>query len=150
MILRLPPFPPLTWDEFRWTGDLLSVACRDPDTQAPPGEAQARAFESLKDGDLRGIMAAVHRVYPELRARIPSMPALDTVDALQAQLILHRVHIALAEKDGIACVGYEFDCTWDEEHGLGVMTWKGRLLAVNAGDCAYSESDARQGLADLA
>jgi hypothetical protein len=48
--------------------------------------------------------------------------------------------------DGAACVGFEFGRVWDEEHGAGVMTHLGGMIATGEADCSFVEWIARQGL----
>jgi hypothetical protein len=40
-------------------------------------------------------------------------------------------------KDGFAYVGYEFGCTWDDEHGLGFMTHKDRIIDFGGADTSF-------------
>lgn len=49
-------------------------------------------------------------------------------------------------KDGYAYVGYEFGCTWDEEHGLGFMTYKDRIVDFGGADSAFLTWVARKDL----
>ena len=41
------------------------------------------------------------------------------------------------------------DNLWDEEHGAGVMTHRGRVIATGQADCSFVEWIARQGLERL-
>ena len=50
------------------------------------------------------------------------------------------------EKDGIAYVGYEFGCIWDDEHGLGVMTHKTRIIDFGGADSSFLTWIARKDL----
>jgi len=47
------------------------------------------------------------------------------------------------EKDGIPYVGFEFGCTWDEEHGLGVLMHGTRTVEI--GDTAM-DCERRRGI----
>lgn len=49
-----------------------------------------------------------------------------------------NVYILNAEKDGISYYGLEGGCTWDDEHGIGFLMHKDRV--VNIGDAAISFS----------
>jgi hypothetical protein len=40
----------------------------------------------------------------------------------------------------------EFGCVWEEEHGAGVMTHIGRVIATGQAHCSFTEWIARQGL----
>jgi hypothetical protein len=56
---------------------------------------------------------------------------------------LSAVHVLDVFRDGAACVGFEFGCVWDEEHGAGVMTHLGRVIARGQATCAFAEWIAR-------
>ena len=49
----------------------------------------------------------------------------------------------------IAYIGFELGCVWDEEHGLGVMTHRDRVVDVGGADTAFTEwiaeNDAEKG-----
>jgi hypothetical protein len=59
---------------------------------------------------------------------------------------LSAVHVLDVFRDGAACIGFEFRCVWDEEHGAGVMTHLGRVIATGQADCSFMEWIAEQGL----
>jgi hypothetical protein len=49
-------------------------------------------------------------------------------------LFIHQEH-----KDGIAYIGFECGCIWDEEHGLGFMTHKNEVISIgSAEECMCS------------
>jgi hypothetical protein len=58
---------------------------------------------------------------------------------------LSNVHILSVARDGI---GLQFGCTWDEEHGLGVMTHRDRVVQVGGADTSFltwiAEEDAER------
>ena len=66
------------------------------------------------------------------------MPDVDHVDNFKKLIGLSIVHLIDVEKDGFGYVGFEFGCTWDEEHGIGVMTHKDRIIRTAAADTAFS------------
>lgn len=43
-------------------------------------------------------------------------------------------------KDGFAYVGFELGCSWDEEHGLGVLTHKDHVVKIGEAETAFEES----------
>jgi hypothetical protein len=59
---------------------------------------------------------------------------------------LSSVHVLKVVHDGGACIGFEFECAWDAEHGAGVMTHLGRVIATGQADCSFTEWIAREGL----
>jgi hypothetical protein len=54
---------------------------------------------------------------------------------------LSTVHILNDGKDGLAYVGFELGCTWEEEHGLGVMSLGDRIIEVGSAEDAFSKPD---------
>lgn len=121
----------------------------DSEVPEPPGEAQTRAWRHLVENET-AVTAAVLRAildeYPALREMYgydgddPAEPMPDVTSAagLRELIGLSNVHVLEGEKDGMAYVGFELGCTWDEEHGLGVMTHGGRVLEVGQADTSFS------------
>jgi hypothetical protein len=109
------------------------------------------------------IVAAIFEGYPARREDLlgqgfvdeAEMPALERPEQLKSFIGLSTVHVLRVALDDAAYVGFELGCTWDEEHGLGVMTHLGRIVAfpqmgigkVNGADFAsedwVAEEDAR-------
>lgn len=160
--LNLPPFPPLEWDDYCWTGDIvlgawaasgesvmLNVATPD-DEPASPSPAQAAACRHLQDHQETtrdAILEAVFAKYAEMQEQYgykgedakALMPDIERPEQLRALLTLFSVHLFTAAKDGVAYVGFLFGCTWDEEHGAGAMTHAGRVVEVGGADTAVLE-----------
>ena len=42
---------------------------------------------------------------------------------------LASVHVLDVANAGVAYVGFELGCDWDDEHGAGVMTHKTRIVS---------------------
>jgi hypothetical protein len=112
---------------------------------------QVAAFRQLMDNE-----AAVAAAVP--RALVDYCPG-DAYDGDDEELLgvsepadlrpligLSAVHVLDVFHDGAACIGFEFGCVWDEEHGAGVMTHLGRVIATGQAACSFMEWVARQGL----
>lgn len=88
------------------------------------------------------IIEAVFDIYTELQAsygyegddKVQYMPDIQVFDDLKRLIGLSRVHIMNVFKDGMAYVGYELNCIWDEEHGLGIMMYKDRVVELGGRD----------------
>jgi len=170
-----PPYPPLAWDLYFWTGPFVlpawagfrsrrerdrprdftppvsdgsaSLNVMTPgDGPAPPAPAQAAAYlhlvehqEEIRDAILKSVL----RNYDG-----DQMPDLQDPEELRPLIGLSGVNIFTVAKDGIAYVGFEFRCTWEEEHGLGAMTHAGRVVGVGHADMGIlewiAEQDAKQ------
>jgi hypothetical protein len=57
---------------------------------------------------------------------------------------LHDVYVHQVLKDGLPYVGYEFGCTWDGEHGLGVLVHGTRVVEVGGAQTAMTLWIAKQ------
>lgn len=64
------------------------------------------------------------------------MPALRTVDDLKSLIGLYSINLHHIDSDGIPYIGFEFGCTWDQEHGLGVLMHGTRMVEIGGGDTA--------------
>jgi hypothetical protein len=107
--------------------------------ERPPAAQQVSAFQYLVEhGDAirDALVTAIFEEYPVIRERLlaqdfveeSEMPALQGPEELKAHIGLSTVHVLRVVKNGAAYVGFEFGCTWDEEHGLGVMMHQDRIL----------------------
>jgi len=119
----------------------LSVTPPGSARAQPPSAEQASAYRHLLDheDEIRdAVLHVIFDAYPAMRARYPygpalaatEMPLLDRPEQLRALVGLSVVHVLNVAKGGVAYVGFEFGCTWEEEHGLGVMTHLGRIIEV--------------------
>jgi hypothetical protein len=73
------------------------------------------------------------------------MPDVDHVSQFKSLIGLSTVHLLNVNKDETAYVGYQFGCTWDDEHGLGIMTHKDKIIQIGGADTSFltwiAESD---------
>lgn len=117
-------------------GEVL-VAVRHGNGEAVP-EPQRAAYDLLLEREraIRDvILGAVAKRYPE------SEPLRDHIS-------LHEVIVHGVTRARMAYVGYVFGCTWDQEHALGVMMHRERVVAVGQADTAINgwvaERDAKK------
>jgi hypothetical protein len=134
--------------------------------ERPPSAEQANALRYLLEHEeaIRDdLVAAIFEEYPVIRARLlrqgfvddSDMRALERPEQLKSHIGLSTVHVLPVVNNDAAYIGFEFGCSWDEEHGLGVMTHQGRIVElphmrigkVSGGDLAseewVAEEDAR-------
>jgi hypothetical protein len=132
----------------------LSVSPLNDKTRTHPAPEQVVAFRHLIDNEA-GIATAVARAlvkYCPGHAYDGDDEEVMEVTApadLRPLIGLSWVHVLDVFHDGTACIGFEFGCVWDEEHGAGVMTHLGRVIATGQADCSFVEWIARQGLDKL-
>ena len=67
------------------------------------------------------------------------VPPAETDDELKKLITPTSVHINVTEKDGFPYIGYEFECSWDEEHGVGVLMYKTEVDSTGHADIAFSD-----------
>jgi len=97
--------------------------------------------EKIRDSILNSLLAKypdLQELYdydPETAADI--MPDVDKLSQFKSLIGLSNIHLMNVSKDGVAYVGYEFGCTWDDEHGLGVMTYKDRVIEIGGADVSF-------------
>jgi hypothetical protein len=176
-MLNVPPFPPLDWDDYFWTGKVvllswagfqsrggaygavssraksdgnarLTVTPVNDEERTPPVHAQIRAYQLLLDNEPKvhdSVLLAIFAKYPGMRdsygyddeEAAELMPEIERAEQLRMLIGLSNVHVLNVAKDGIAYIGFEFGCTWDGEHGLGVMTHRDRVIEVGGADTSF-------------
>lgn len=103
------------------------------------GKAEQAAYA----GVLKSETAIQEAILDAIASRVPE--ATDPKN----QIVLSQIHIHLVKRGGVAYVGYQFNCEWDREHGLGVMMHGTRVVEVGQADTAIlawiAERDATSG-----
>lgn len=72
---------------------------------------------------------------PETKEWFPKVDGLKDYDKVFG---VGNVFIQLPSKDEHSYVGIECGCTWDEEHGLGFLLHKNRLVGIGSADEAFN------------
>jgi|ERR1043166_4009878 hypothetical protein len=134
----------------------LSVSSPEDGVPTEPSEAQEKAFRHVRQNDAAmrdKVLKAVFDAYPERRETYKEflgedfetqMPVLKAPADLKSLIGLSTIHILAVEKDGLAYLGFEFGCEWEEEHGLGVMSHGDRIIEVGSAEEAFSTHIASQ------
>lgn len=78
----------------------------------------------------------------ELEEMQQIMPDVTDIQAFRDLLSPHSICIMNEQKDGLCCIGVEAECTWDEEHDVGFMTYATQHCTIGAGDHACNEYEA--------
>ena len=90
------------------------------------------------------VKAAIFAAYPGLRDEYgyseeelaEFMPELTSSEGLKKLIGLTAIHIHQVAKDGIPYVGFELGCSWDPEHGVGLMMHDTRVVDLGGADSA--------------
>ena len=91
--------------------------------------------ESIRDSLLKGLLdifPSWKEVYGEY------LPDVSDVSQFKDVIGLSYLHILSAEKDGFAYIGFELGCSWDDEHGAGVLMHKERVIEVGQADTSLN------------
>lgn len=88
--------------------------------------------------------AAICAEYPTLREfygyspeeAAAYMPDIASADDLRTLIGLYAFNVHPIGKDGVPYIGLELGCTWDDEHGLGVLMHGTRCVEVGGSDTA--------------
>jgi hypothetical protein len=124
----------------------------DNDRPGPISPEQVQAFSFLIDREssiAESILTAIFSAYPGMRQRYVGyledanqcMPEIGRFEDLRPLVGLSQVHLLREASGGQAYIGFEFGCTWDREHGLGVMTHRDRVVEVGGADTSFLSPD---------
>jgi len=160
--LDTPPFPVMKWDDCDWwdgSVDLLfgksatlTVTPYDPSVSRIPSQAQCQAMTfHLEHGNqvFAAVLAALRPYYMEMRPRYLSflgsnaeslMPSVHSAEDLHRLIDLRHVHVHPWTKDGVGYVDLQFGCTWDQEHGFGVLMHRDRVVSIGSADVSFAYS----------
>jgi len=85
------------------------------------------------------ILNALLNELPEIRDIYEDLvPEINSISDFQNVLGLSIIHIMDSDKDGFAYIGYELGCDWDDEHGIGIMTHKDRVIEIGQADTSFN------------
>ncbi|XRE44881.1 hypothetical protein ACIVBQ_003085 [Tenacibaculum discolor] len=67
-------------------------------------------------------------------------PELKSIEDVKRIIGIGNIHILDDQKDDYSYLGFECGCPWDEEHGLGIIIHKERVIDVGSADISFSGS----------
>ena len=65
-------------------------------------------------------------------------PKVQSIGDFRNVFGVGNMFVTIESKNGFSYVGLECRCTWDEEHGLGFLLHKNRLIKVGGADVAFN------------
>ena len=158
--LELPPFPTMEWDDCEWwDGEIsltfgervgLTVTPYDLGASRLPTFTQGQALTyHMQNGDqvFAAVLDALLPYYQRMRPKYVEylgddvdqlMPALDKAEGLKQLVDLRQVHVPPWQNSGVGYVGLQFGCTWDVEHGLGLLMHKDRVVQLGGADVSFA------------
>lgn len=121
-----------------------------------PSDAQAEAYRyfieneaTVGDAVITALLRDYQERWEERRGQMEpywpedeldaALPKLASSGGLRNLIRLERVEIHEAEEDGCAYVGLAFECSWDEDHGIGVRLCRDQVVEIGESGVAHSE-----------
>lgn len=116
----------------------------DDATQLEPTQEQCRAMElQIHRGEevVQAVLVALLPYYQNLKkeweANDEDMPPVSEIADFRGMIGLGQVHVLAFASDGLAYVGLEFGCDWDDEHGLGIVLHGKDVVEIGQGSDAF-------------
>lgn len=144
--MRNGPYGSISSD--RPSDGVVKIYAPDRD-ESPPTEQDRASVQWLLDHEAEvasTVLAGLLAEYPRLQRlygyegadREALMPDVSSSEDFRRLIGLHNVHVLQLLKDGIPYIGYEFGCTWDEEHGLGVLLNGTRVVEIGDAQTCFT------------
>ncbi|MDM1298332.1 hypothetical protein HXZ94_07430 [Empedobacter falsenii] len=74
------------------------------------------------------------------------MPDLKSIDGFSDLLSLQQCYVMNVYKNDFPYFGFSFGCSWDQEHDLGFVTYKDRVVEIGGADLAFDTYTAEDDL----
>nr|WP_294786817.1 hypothetical protein [uncultured Flavobacterium sp.] len=127
----------------------FTILKNDIDTYKKPNKKHSNGLKYLKDNQeqiLKSILTSLLEKYPELQnvynyseeEKKDFMPDLLDINGFSDLLSLGTFYVMPVYKEDIPYIGFLFSCSWDSEHGLGIMTHKENVIQIDGADIAFS------------
>lgn len=120
----------------------------EPEDGEQPSFFQESAYEYLLKNEkdiYKNVIEAILKKYPEWYSIFSEYVAEtgeempETMDGLliTKHTGIANIHILPVEREGMGYIGFELGCSWDEEHGIGVMLHGNRIIDIGGADTAF-------------
>nr|WP_315026311.1 hypothetical protein [uncultured Chryseobacterium sp.] len=122
-----------------------------------PTQGQENGLIYLQENQeriLENMLLELLKRYPDLqkkynfskRDKVNFMPDLKDIQGFSDLLSPTYFYVTSVIKDSIPYIGYGFSCSWDSEHGLGIMTHKDRIVEIGGAEIAFDNWTAEKDL----
>ena len=155
----MTPLPQLDWHDDEWVGNLafgswgtveMTVVPSNAEKKTEPIASQKAAIRHLLEHSTQvqtKLLTELARHYKRMRPRYRDflgpemaklMPDLPSLEELHRLIDLLHIYVHPDAKKGVSYVGFQFDCTWDREHGLGAIMLGEDVVEIEGADIAFS------------
>ncbi|MGH7295978.1 MAG: DUF6985 domain-containing protein [Polyangiaceae bacterium] len=130
-------------DRRRVRVSVVLVAHSGKNTPTGAQEAAYRYWKAHKAAVFDRVLAAVFVQYQAVRAANPDppwpMPKVSGPEQLLRRLHLNAIYVHEVEKASVAYLGLGFRCSWEQEHGCGVLVHRDQIIEVGGTAVAFTE-----------
>jgi hypothetical protein len=135
----------------------FTILKNDFESYSKPRKKHLNGINYLKNNQvqiLENILNALLEKYPSLQEmydyseedKKDFMPNLSDIKGFADLLTLSTFYVTSVYKDDIPYIGFLFSCSWDSEHGLGIMTHKDKIIEIDGADIAFDIYIAKEDL----
>lgn len=137
------------WQKFFKENGKLCVTFLDTNREGfyEISKEQEKTISYLKENQqliLKNILVELLKGYPSLQKiysyskeeKNDFMPDLNQIDGFSDLLSPTSIYV-LENEESEPNIGFLFGCSWDTEHGLGVMTYKSNVEEIGGADTAF-------------
>lgn len=96
---------------------------------------------------LLNLLNFLFKRYPEIREEYQEfydedeiedyLPEIEDIEDFWDIIKPNGIHIMNIALDGKYCIGYDFSCSWEEDHGIGFMTYDKEVYSFGGADEAF-------------
>lgn len=102
---------------------------------------QVNAIRFLVDNSetvINALLVGLLNELPSLKEIYEDLiPDIDNIEDFKNFIGLANLHIMNSDKDDFAYIGFELGCNWDDEHGVGIMMHKDRVVAIGQAETSF-------------
>ena len=91
--------------------------------------------DSVRNALLVGLLnelPSLKEIYDDL------IPDINNIEDFKNFIGLANLHVMTSDKDDFAYIGFELGCNWDDEHGVGIMMHKDRVVAIGQAETSFN------------
>ncbi|MDR2237872.1 MAG: hypothetical protein LBE92_17245 [Chryseobacterium sp.] len=146
------------WQEFFLTKDpefYYEILDEEDDYRDEPTREQQNGLEYLEKNQkkiLENMMHELLKQYPGLQRtygyseedKPDFMPDISRIQGFAELLLPTCFYVTSVIQDGLPYIGFGFSCSWDSEHGLGIMTHRDRIIKTGGADTAFDTWSAEE------
>jgi hypothetical protein len=135
----------------------FEILKNDEEYAAKPDPKHKKALDYLQRNQvkiLKNILSSLLIKYPDLqktynyskKEKKERMPDLKNIKGFAKLLSPSVFYVTSVYKNNVPYIGFSFSCSWDSEHGLGVMTHKDRVVDIGDDEMSFDIHRAKKDL----